>query len=66
MVEGLGLLAGQRQHLLHPGGVGDAALGLGLLAGADLLLHRGAHGLKVEPHLLEHADGDALAELDQP
>ena len=39
---------------------------LGLRAGADLLLHFHADGLEIEPHLLEHIDGDALAELDQP
>ena len=31
----------------------------------DLLLDGGAHGLKVEPHLLEHAHGHALPQLDQ-
>ena len=66
MAEGLGFLAGEREDLLNPGGVGDTGLRLGLLAGADLLFHRGADGLKVEPHLLEHADGDALSQLDQP
>ena len=38
---------------------------LGLRAGADLLLDLHADGLEVEPHLLQHVDGDALAELDQ-
>jgi hypothetical protein len=33
---------------------------------AHLLFDLGAHGLEVEPHLLEHADCHALAQLDQP
>ena len=65
VVERLRLLAGQRQHLLHARRVGNAAGRLGLRAGADLLLDGGAHGLQVEPHLLEHADRDPLPELDQ-
>ena len=60
-------LAGEREDLLDARGVRDGAGGrLGVLAGADLLFDLGADGLEVEPHLLEHAHGDALAELDQP
>src|SRR5258708_15593803 len=67
MVERLRLLAGQREDLLDAGRVGNAADGgLGLLPDADLLLHLAAHGLEVEPHLLEHAHGHALPQLDQP
>ena len=39
--------------------------GLCFLPGADLFLDGGAHRLEVETHFLEHADGHALAELDQ-
>ena len=66
MIERLRLLAGERQHLLHPRRVGDAALRLRLLARSHLLLDGRAHGLEVEPHLLEHAHRNALAQLDQP
>ena len=66
MVERLGLLAGEREHLLHARRVGDVADHLLLRAGADLLLHLHADGFEVEAHLLQHVDGDALAELDQP
>ena len=54
-----------RADLLDPRGVGNAAGRLGFLAGAHLLLDGGAHGLKVEAHLLEHAHGDPLPQLDQ-
>ena len=66
VVERLRFLAGERQDLLHARRVGNAALGLRLLAGAHLLFHGGAHGLEVEAHLLQHAHGDALPQLDQP
>jgi hypothetical protein len=35
------------------------------LAGADLFLDGGAHGLKVEAHFLKNAHSDALAEFDE-
>ena len=66
MIERLRLLAREREHFLHARRVGNVADHLRLRAGADLLLHLHAHGLEVEPHLLQHVDGDALAELDQP
>ena len=65
MIERLGFLAGEREDFLHARRVGDIADHLGLGAGADLLLHFHADGFEVEPHLLQHVDGDALAQLDQ-
>ena len=59
-------LAREREHFLHARRVGDVADHLGLRAGADLFLDFHADGLEIEPHLLEHVDRDALAELDQP
>ena len=66
MIEGLRLLARQGEDLLHARGVRNAALGLGLLPGAHLLLDGRADRLKVQPHLLQDAHGDALPELDKP
>ncbi len=65
VIERLRLLAGERQHLPHARRVGNAASRLGLRAGADLLFDGAAHGLQVEPHLLEHADRHALPQLDE-
>ena len=65
MVEALGLLAGQRENFLHARGVGDVADHLGFGAAADLFFDLHAHGLHVETHLLQHVDGNTLAELDQ-
>jgi len=65
MVERFRLLAGEREDFFHARRVGNAAGGLRFLAGADLFLDGGAYGFEVEPHFLEHAHGNALAELNQ-
>ena len=65
MVEALGLLARQREHFLDARRVRDVADHLGLRAAADLLFDFHAHGLHVETHLLQHVDGNSLAEFDQ-
>ena len=65
MIERLRFLAGEREHFLHARRVGNVADHLRLRAGADLFLDFHADGFEIEPHLLEHVDGDALAELDQ-
>jgi len=66
VVQGLGLLGGQRQHLLDPGRVRDVAARFGLAAAPDLLLDLLADGIEVEPHLLQHIDGNPLPQLDEP
>jgi len=66
MIEGLGFLAGQREDLLHPRRVRNTARGFRFLTGANLLFDRRTHGFEVESHFLQHADGHALAEFDQP
>ena len=65
MVERLRFLAREREHLLHARRVGNVPDHLGLGPDADLLLDFHADGLEIEAHLLEHVDGDALAQLDQ-
>ncbi len=65
MVEALGLLACQREHFLHARRVRDVADHLGFGAAADLFFDLHAHGLHVETHLLQHVDGNTLAEFDQ-
>src|SRR5690606_34191255 len=66
VVERLGLLACEGEDLLDAGGVRDAALGLGFGTGAHLLLDGASNGFEIEAHLLQHADSDALPQLDQP
>ena len=66
MVERLGFFLGERQNLLHTRSVGNIARGFGFRAGAHLFFHRIAHRLQIEAHLLQHVDGHALAEVDQP
>ena len=65
MVERLGFLGGQRQDFLDARRVRDVADHLLIGPGADLLFDFHADGFKVEAHLLEDVDGDALPELDQ-
>ena len=50
VVERLGLLGGEREHLLHARRVGDVADHLLVGAGADLLLDLHADGFEVEAH----------------
>jgi len=64
MVQGLGLLLGEREHLLHAGGVGDAPHHLLIGARANLLFHFQAHRVQIEPQFLQHVDGHPLAQLD--
>ena len=65
MVEAFGLLACKRKHLFNARRVRDVPDHLGLRTAADLLLDLQPHGLHVETHLLQHVDGNTLAELDQ-
>ena len=65
MVERLGFLAREREHLLHPRRVRDVADHLGFRPGTDLLLDFHPHGFEIEPHLLEDVDGHALPQFDQ-
>lgn len=65
VMERLGLLAGQRENLLHAGGVRDIAGDLGVGPGADLLFNLHAHRVQIETHFLEHIHGDSLPQLDQ-
>ena len=65
VVERLGFLGGERQHLLDARRVRDVADHLLVRPGADLLLDLHADGFEVEAHLLQDVDGDALAQLDQ-
>jgi len=65
VVQGLRLLSGEGEDLLHAGRVGDVPDHLGLGTVADLLLDFEAHGVEVEVHLLQDVDRDALAELDE-
>ena len=66
MVEGLRFLPGEREDFFHARRVRNTALGLRFLAGTNLFLHGIANGLEIEPHFLENAHSDALAQLDQP
>ena len=65
VIQRLGFLRCQGQNLFNPRCVGDVADHLLVGAGADLLLDFHPDGLQVEPHFLEHVDGDALAKFDQ-
>jgi len=65
VVERLGLLRGEREHLLHARRVGDVAHLLEVRPRVGKLLHLLTDGFEVEPHLLEDVHGDALAELDE-
>ena len=66
VVERLGFLGGEGEHLLHAGRVGDVADHLLIGSGANLFLDLHADGFEVKAHLLEHVDRDALAKFDQP
>jgi hypothetical protein len=65
MAQGLGFLAGEREHLLDARGVGDVAGNFRVRAGADLFLDFHADGLQVQSHFLEHIDRDPLPEFDE-
>ena len=65
VIERLGLLGREREHLFHARRVGNVADHLLVGAGADLFLDLHADGFEVEPHFLEHVDGDALSQFDQ-
>ena len=65
VVERLGFLGGERQHLLHARRVGNVADHLLIGTGADLLLDFHADGLEVEADLLQDVYRHALAQLDQ-
>ena len=65
MVERLGFLAREGEHLFHARRVRDVADHLGFRSGADLFFDFHPHGLQVESHLLQDVDGNALPELDQ-
>ena len=65
VVERLGFLGREGEHLLDPRRVGDVADHLLVRPGADLLLDLHADGFEVEADLLQDIDGDALAQLDQ-
>ncbi len=66
VVEGLGLLAGQSQDFFHPRGVRNITRGFSVRAHADLLFDSGTHGVQVKAKPLQHANGNALAQVDQP
>ncbi len=65
VVERLGFLLREAEHLLDARRVGNVADHLLVGAGADLLLDLHADGFEVEAHFLEDVDGDALAQLDE-
>src|SRR6267378_5578988 len=65
MIERLGFLAGESQHLFHPRRVGNVADDFCFRTGADLFLDFHPDGLQIESHFLENVDRDTLAELDQ-
>ncbi len=65
MIEGLCLLAGEGEDLLHARGVGNVPDHLGFRAGSDLFFDLHADAFEIEPEFLEDVDGHALAELDQ-
>ena len=65
VVEALGLLARQGEHLLDARRVRNVPDHLGLGSAADLLFDLHAHGLHIETHLLQHVHGNSLAEFDQ-
>ena len=65
MLECLGLLSGEGEHLLHARRVGNIPRHLVLLSGANLFLDLLADGLQIEAHLLEDIHGNSLAKLDQ-
>src|SRR5207249_10134333 len=64
MVEGLGFLAGERQHFLNARRVRNVAYYLRFRSGADLLLHFHAHGLKIETPFLLDVHCNRLPRLD--
>src|SRR6267142_1007798 len=65
VVEGFGFFGGESENLFDTRGVRDIADHLLIGAGADLFLDLHADSLQVQPELLKHIDGDALAELDE-
>ena len=65
VMQRLGLLLRKLEHFLHARCVRDVAGQFLVRAGADLFFDLKAHGLQIEPHLLEHIDGDPLAKVDQ-
>ncbi len=66
MVEGLGLLLSEGEHLLYPGRVGDVPHHLLIGARANLLFHFEAHRVEVEAELLQHVHSHDLPQLDEP
>ncbi len=65
VIERLGFLAREGEDFLDARGVGDVARHFGVGAGTDLFFDFDADGFQVEPHFLEHVDGNALTEFDQ-
>lgn len=63
--EGFGFFSSEGEDLFDPWGVGDVADHFRLWSGTDLFFDFGSNGFEVEPHLLEHVHGDALAEFDE-
>ena len=66
VVEDLGFLPSEGEHLFDPRRIGNVANHFGFGAGADLLFHFHAHGLKIETHFLQNIYRYPLPQLDQP
>ncbi len=62
----LGFLGGEVEDFLHTRRVRNIANLFLIRPGADLFLDFQPHGLEIQPHLLQHVDRHALAELDEP
>src|SRR3989344_6154823 len=65
-VEGIGLLGGESQDLLHTWRIGNIADRFLIRPDPDLLLDLHPHDLEVNTHYPKHVDRHALAELDEP
>ncbi len=66
VIQCLGFFAGQRQDFLHPGGVRNGADDFLIRPRAHFLFHFQADRFQIQTQSLQHVDGHALAQLDQP
>ena len=65
VIQRLRLLAGERQHFLHPRGIWDVSDHFLVGSAADLLFDFHTDGLEIQPHFLQDIDCNTLAEFDQ-